>query len=110
MGHVVSPFIFGTMKAWRSSAKKAGGGKPVSRVTTGSLAWPTLYQWRGDRFAQQYQALHFSLSSDSRLVTRMADPALLVEVINRGMDGGIEHGRIPERLVGEMVAFQIPPA
>jgi hypothetical protein len=40
----------------------------------------------------------------------MIDTPLLVEVIDRCMDDGVEHGHVAERLVGEMVTFQIPPA
>ncbi len=50
------------------------------------------------------------LSSDSRLVTRMIDPPLLIEVVDRLMDGGIEHDGIAERLVSEMVTLQVAPA
>ena len=49
-------------------------------------------------------------SSDSRFVTRMIDAPLLVQVLDRFVDGCIEHDRIAERLVGEMVPLQVAPA
>jgi len=37
----------------------------------------------------------------------MIDAPLLVQVLDRFVDGCIEHDRIAERLVGEMVPLQV---
>jgi hypothetical protein len=40
----------------------------------------------------------------------MVDPPLLVQVVDRFVDGDVEHDRIVESLMGKVRALQIPPA
>jgi hypothetical protein len=50
---------------------------------------------------------YFTLSSDSWLVTRMVEPPLVVEIVDRFLDSGIEHDLIAERLMCEVVTLQV---
>ena len=65
--------------------------------------------WLSHCFSLSLRDVETILSSIFQVVTRMGHHAFLVELFDGGVNGAVQVGCIPERLMGQVAALEVAP-